>query len=300
MIGLAPSCFGKLPLHGDFIKINAGGPELNWLDGWLGQGLVRAGDQHGEAWSGVFDATPPLRFVRNLDGKTFMTGVLVCSQDRVGRRFPCAIYWTVTDRYARKHPAALPVLLSESLDRAEALLTSGSAGLDLDGFRNELAELASAGDPKAAQGRLDAFVKQSSAGALWPGLEPAAASLLLHNAVGLLGPSASPTFALGFPAPPSTDLAAFWLHAAAELRGRAGFPPLAVWGSAGLRLILREPTAAHFVASVLPSLDADGTCLLASEGLELDSLRSKAEARFGAVVQGGGTLKDLLAALKRG
>jgi len=300
VIGLAPSCYGKLPLHGDFIKINAGGPELGWLDGWLGEGLVRAGDQHGESWAAAFDAAPALRFVRNLDGKTFLTGVLACSQDRVGRRFPCAIYWAVNDRYARKHPAALPLLLSDSLDRAETLLTSGSAGLDLDGFRNELAELASAGDPKAAQGQLDALIKQSSSSALWEGLEPAAASLLLHNAVGLLAPAASPTFALGFPAPPSTGLAAFWLHAAAELRGRAGFPPLAIWSSAGLRMILREPTAAHFVASVLPSLDADGTCQLASEGLELDSLRSKAEARFGAVVQRGGTLKDLLAALRKG
>ena len=300
MIGLAPSCYGKLPLHGDFIKINAGGPELSWLDGWLGQGLVRAGEQHGEGWTTAFDAAAPLRFVRNLDGKTFLTGVLVCSQDRVGRRFPCAIYWAIGDRYARKHAAALPVLLSESLDRAEALLTSGSAGLDLDGFRHQLAELASAGDPKAAQGRLDAFVKQTASSALWAGLDAAAASLLLHNAVGLLGPAASPTFALGFPAPPSTELAAFWLHAASELRGRAGFPPLAIWSGAGLRLVLREPTAAHFVTSVLPSLDPDGTCQLASEGLELDSLRSKAQAHFGAVVQGSGTLKDLLTALKRG
>ena len=87
MIGLAPSCYGKLPLHGDFIKINAGGPELGWLDGWLGEGLVRAGDQHGESWAAAFDAAPALRFVRNLDGKTFLTGVLACSQDRVGRRF---------------------------------------------------------------------------------------------------------------------------------------------------------------------------------------------------------------------
>ncbi|MEO0990231.1 MAG: type VI secretion system-associated protein TagF [Pseudomonadota bacterium] len=86
--------YGKLPGTGDFLYHRVPKSVLRPLEDWLAKGMTAARESLGDGWADVFDAAPPWRFWigDSLAGQT-VTGVMIPSRDRVGRRFPALGFW---------------------------------------------------------------------------------------------------------------------------------------------------------------------------------------------------------------
>lgn len=85
--------FGKMPAVGDFFRI---GPPVGFVrvwDTWVQNALVSAQQTFGDAWDGHYMSAPIWRFslAAGLAGAQPVTGVMMPSVDRVGRRFPLTL-----------------------------------------------------------------------------------------------------------------------------------------------------------------------------------------------------------------
>ncbi|MEZ6186376.1 MAG: type VI secretion system-associated protein TagF [Planctomycetota bacterium] len=298
---LEVGCYGKLPLHGDFIRHRAG-PELRRIDAWLQEGLHELKQRLGaEVWSEAFFGMPTLRFMRTFaDTGRVVIGLICPSHGKVGREFPFLVYATLELRALKKRPSLLPLLCQDVLARAEDLALRGWEGIDLRGLLAKVDALATAVDVKATARELDRTLSQSTVGALWEACLPQGGAderaLLLANAHDLFGPRSRPRFPLVLPAPPDGAWAAVLLELAQAARQGEAFPPVVTWSAepfTGLRAILTEPSPSHFIPLFLPQLESDA-CVLASEGLESESLVEKARARYGPLAEASGSSLETL------
>jgi type VI secretion system protein ImpM len=85
--------FGKLPAHGDFVRRGLPAEFLKPWDEWLQAALPAARAALGEAWEAAWAAAPAWRFVlpAGACGPEPVAGVLLPSEDAVGRRFPLTL-----------------------------------------------------------------------------------------------------------------------------------------------------------------------------------------------------------------
>ena len=89
----ATGVFGKLPAHGDFLRRDLPLTFTDPWDDWLSRCLARFQQQDSAALGAQWDAAPGWRFVlpAGIAGERALAGVLLPSQDMVGRRFPLTI-----------------------------------------------------------------------------------------------------------------------------------------------------------------------------------------------------------------
>lgn len=94
--------FGKMPARGDFLRVGLPRSFTDPLDDWLSRALTAARADLGERWEAVWSAASTWRFVLppGACGPAQAVGVLLPSEDRVGRAFPLVI--------ARLGPASDP------------------------------------------------------------------------------------------------------------------------------------------------------------------------------------------------
>lgn len=81
--------YGKIHHRGDFVRFNLPQTFVTVWDDWLGSAML-AGRQSGDDWERRYDANTHHRFALSSDiaGPTPWIGVMSCSADKVGRRFP--------------------------------------------------------------------------------------------------------------------------------------------------------------------------------------------------------------------
>lgn len=115
--------FGKLPSHADFVSVPQG-PTASYFERWLCDAFGERGTLGDSAQAiGVQSGARPIRFLYAAPGDEggagdVLVGSLVESQDRVGRRFPFALYRSVwakgcRERFAFGVPALEAQLASD-------------------------------------------------------------------------------------------------------------------------------------------------------------------------------------------
>ncbi|MCG7623529.1 type VI secretion system-associated protein TagF [Epibacterium sp. Ofav1-8] len=84
--------FGKHPGYGDFLRANVDPAVGDHLETWLDRALSDIRDQQGQAWPTFWQQAQDLRFWigRGVLGRSLM-GVMRCSRDRGGRRYPLVL-----------------------------------------------------------------------------------------------------------------------------------------------------------------------------------------------------------------
>jgi len=138
----AKGAFGKIPSHGDFIRLGLPGSFIRAWDDWLQDGLMAARERLGGRWKDCYLSAPIWRFSlpAGMAGPQAVSGVLMPSVDRVGRQYPLTLALTApagssalrhfcnTALFERLEAIALETL-DQDLDR-EAL-AQALAGLEL-------------------------------------------------------------------------------------------------------------------------------------------------------------------------
>jgi type VI secretion system protein ImpM len=86
--------YGKVPAHGDFIRRRADVEFVAVWDAWLQAGFAASRQTLGAQWDGIYENAPIWRFCfgPKICGPDAMIGVMMPSQDRVGRRFPLTLF----------------------------------------------------------------------------------------------------------------------------------------------------------------------------------------------------------------
>jgi len=132
-------CFGKMPVHADFIKHNVSTREAVALDNWIQEGFMLMSRKHGEAWKEKLAAAPSFNFVWiGNNEERILAGALRPGTDRSGRCYPfCA--FTAMDRPALKEmQAVVPLARGEFFDALEATLARPWEDGDLPAFTRAL------------------------------------------------------------------------------------------------------------------------------------------------------------------
>lgn len=294
-------CFGKLPLHGDFIRHRAG-PELQEVDRWVQAGLLAVRGR--SDWEQAWPATPPLRFLRRYAASSrLLAGVIAPSRDSAGRDYPFLVAAVIEGKEVRRQPELAPLLCQPFFAAAEDVALRSWDGAGYRDVQAAVDRIAGDLDGKAAERRLGALLAETTFEQFvvdqlgdWDDRR----FLLLANAASLLGPRSRPRFALRLPGGgEAAGATACWLALVTALRGgAAGFGTLTTWSTgpggkeSGLRLVLGDPAGDQFLPLVMSHLPSDA-CDLAKEGLDSPGLMQKARDRFGPLADPRARLSEL-------
>lgn len=135
MTSFPSGCLGKLPLHGDFIRYNAGSPEVHELDHWIGDGIVHGYNELDSAWDRTFDAAPQARFVyRSPRTQRVLAGLFRPSVDRAGRRFPFLVYSILEPAAVGADLPYLPLALEPFIARAAEVGSWADGAINVNDF----------------------------------------------------------------------------------------------------------------------------------------------------------------------
>jgi type VI secretion system protein ImpM len=115
--------YGKVPAHGDFVRRGLPSSFVSPWDAWLAAGIAAARERLGPHWEAAWDSAPAWRFALppGMCGPDPVAGVMLPSQDQVGRRFPITLA-------ALLAPGAAPPDVAW-FDALEAAALAGQAGL---------------------------------------------------------------------------------------------------------------------------------------------------------------------------
>jgi len=252
---LSAGCFGKLPIHGDFIRHNVG-PEVDKLDEWIQGGIVSSRTAMGGAWDASFDGTPPHRFIYQAAGGRVVAGVMAASIDKAGRRYPFLVFTILDPKTMGGEITMLPAVLSSFFARAEEEAKTGWQGLDLKSFFVRIDSLALPADFEEAKQSIITFVAGQTNQAFFNGLfgsdKDPRKYMLIHNLVETLKGGIVPKYALRIPRASQDPEVSFWLELCRRLARRPSLPTLSLWGSgregaeAGLTLVFDELKVNYF------------------------------------------------------
>lgn len=126
-------CFGKLPIHADFIRHHAIG--IGPLDEWLSDGIYLAKSRMGKEWEGRFTQTAPWNFAFN-KGEQLWVGSMIPSHDMAGRCYPFLLFLEMNQKEIPIYHA--PAVFAPFLEEATGIIEKKGEGETLKPFLNRV------------------------------------------------------------------------------------------------------------------------------------------------------------------
>lgn len=280
------ACFGKTPVHGDFIRHRVG-PSLRAFDAWVGRAIFEG--RRRPCFDDAYDAGAAVRFVyapparRGGTALPPLVGAFAPSRDRSGRRYP----FIVAAEAPGLSAAQAPERLAPFLDAAVTLAAKAAAG-DVDHY--VLVEGAAAIDACAPRPAGAALRRPLGAFAaeVWGDFDDDRKRQVVSNVLTVLqGAEDGLRFPLGLD--PAAD-AAVWLALVERLGGPtswfgvyAGGPAV---GAPNLLAYTGAPHAHALLHLLVPGTDADGVVELEARAApplppHLDALLDDRALRLG-------------------
>ncbi|NOY85499.1 MAG: type VI secretion system-associated protein TagF [Nitrospirae bacterium] len=132
-------CFGKLPIHADFIRFQTAGDEIRALDRWFQEGIHLAKSRLGNQWPSIFRDATSWRFVfQTASSPSLLVGVFMPSYDRSGRSYPFFLFLRVDKKTFGGPEYFAPLCFSHFLDEAEDILKTAWHEVELKTFLGRL------------------------------------------------------------------------------------------------------------------------------------------------------------------
>ncbi len=305
-------CFGKLPIHSDFIRFSASGEEVRALDQWLQEGIHAAQSRLGRRWEADFAQADPWNFVFQVEGTdAFLIGTLAPSRDQAGRSYPFFFFLRVDRKRFAAPIQFAPMTYASFLGEADKLARSGGSGMRLKEFLDSLERfevpIPDGRPPAADEETYRRFLEGEKSGAFWAALfgafEHPKKYLIDQNLAAILGPmrrtaSSRLGFGLRFPLisleKNRNEDIPLWCDLMARMLKR---PPAGLnffWnrvpakGTPWMMLFLGPPAPKSFLSLIRPDLDGEFAYPLAPEtAAELHAVKEKVDAGRRAILENG-------------
>lgn len=115
--------FGKLPQYNDFIKYNAGGPEILKLDEWIQKGIKLGMEIMKESWKEAYRNSPAYNFIYPFtDSPNLIAGTIKPGFDKSRREYPFIVFATLPfSSINHDHYYLLPLMLTNPLERIKKI-----------------------------------------------------------------------------------------------------------------------------------------------------------------------------------
>ncbi|MBK8207949.1 MAG: type VI secretion system-associated protein TagF [Planctomycetes bacterium] len=256
-------CLGKLPLHGDFIRFNAAGAEINEFDHWIQEGIYQGYNELDSRWDSTFDAAPTARFIYTSPRtQRVIAGLFKPSVDKAGRRYPFLIYTVIEPGAMGAEIGYLPNAMGPFLTRARELLEWSESAINLSTFLSTFESLRFEPDMVEAKKEFARFVLTSNAGNYWSACFGSETDPRRYAAVGSTVEGAGTragSIAMRMPFSELDSEAAFWLELSRRLTDGKSLPTLVYWNvargdfPARLNLTWGELSPRYFLPFVLPT-----------------------------------------------
>jgi type VI secretion system ImpM family protein len=135
-LGLGPlGALGKLPAHGDFLRFGARGPGFEAFDEFLTTNIEWAEARTESAWTQAYPRAAVHAFAFRITEQrdALLTGAIVPSRDRAGRRFPFVVAAEAEPtRAVAAAPELLPLLLEPCWQAASETVVAARTHADYD------------------------------------------------------------------------------------------------------------------------------------------------------------------------
>ncbi|MFQ5587554.1 MAG: type VI secretion system-associated protein TagF [Nitrospiria bacterium] len=132
-------CFGKLPIHSDFIRFQVIGNEIRMLDQWVQEGIYYAKARLGQKWKETFHNAETWSFLfRPAASPSFLIGVFCPSRDRSGRSYPFFLFLRVDKSVFGAPIYFAPLCFDLFLKEAQGIAQTQWNGFDLSTFLSRL------------------------------------------------------------------------------------------------------------------------------------------------------------------
>jgi len=140
---LRPCCFGKLPIHSDFIRYNLTTREASALEKWVQEGVGCIARKHPRGWPPVYRHFPAHHFVLSgSEQERSLIGSLISSRDKSGRIYPFATMATIEGRLFNTNRATLPLVHGDFFRDCEALVKNSLATISVPALIQQVDRLA--------------------------------------------------------------------------------------------------------------------------------------------------------------
>ncbi len=227
-------CLGKLPLHGDFIRSNAAGAEINEFDQWIQEGIYQGYNELGSGWDAAFDAAPKAAFIYcSPRSRRIVAGMFKPSVDRAGRRYPILIYTLLEPSAVGNQLDFLPSAMAPFLAAAGELVQKSAELANLNAFLASLETLRFVPDTAGARQQFGRFVLITNAMKYWAGMFGSAEDPRRFAAVGgaVEGAGTRPPGSVALRLPYTEDPVevSFWQELARRLADGRALPTLTFW-----------------------------------------------------------------------
>lgn len=311
MSNFPSGCLGKLPLHGDFIRFNAAGAEVQEFDTWVQEGIYQGYQELDSKWDSSFDAAPVSRFVFcSPRSQRIVAGLFKPSVDKAGRRYPFMVYTIIEPGALGNDSAYIPWALEPFLARAKELADWSDSAISLNSFLASFESLRFELDLTEARKAFAKYVLTRSAGDYWAGAFGAADNMRRYAAVQLTSWAVDTrppeSTAIRFPVSEPEAEAAFWLDLARRFGASGSLPTLAFWNESlssappRLHLMFGKLSPMCFLPFVLPERQSSALKDLSAMQHVDPSLIDRARAQFEEVLSEPSLkLSDLLQRLPR-
>lgn len=141
---LSPCCFGKMPIHSDFIRYNLATREANALEKWIQEGVGCIARKHPKGWPLVYRDFPLHHFAfSGSEQEKSLIGSLISSQDKSGRIYPFATMATTGSWLFQTNRATLPLVHRKFYSDCTALMEGAREYTTVSTLIQHLEELAS-------------------------------------------------------------------------------------------------------------------------------------------------------------
>ncbi|MEN8141298.1 MAG: type VI secretion system-associated protein TagF [Thermodesulfobacteriota bacterium] len=169
-------CFGKMPLHADFIRHNVVSRESVALVNWLQEGVGEVQRRGKEEYKETLDNFGAISFVMiGSENDRTVVGTISPSRDKSGRKYPVATFSTVAEPLFLTMPATVPCVYDDFLKKAHGLAGGTRSELSLQDFCADVDRLARTGDELSRRTLLEkeiGLIKTMTVGEFWAGSFP--------------------------------------------------------------------------------------------------------------------------------
>lgn len=270
---------GKIPARPDFVRHQAGAPEIKFMDQWIHEGIAYLARRFPSDWKERLGGFSPIYcYIGGEASSPTLCGVIRASQDKSGRQHPFVDFATCSNAQMMLSLPYISYRFSAYLAQCGKLKETDGSDLDIDKLMQQSNVLGSLIPPFSeasfAQQRSESWVGKSSA-EFWQNILPGSnTGTRIHFARDVLqtlkmaanrGPERIAWgVRLPIPAGAASDaVVSFWLSLFVSVLGNQKWRPHVFWNphnteASSLTLYFRSPNASSFAQLISPESDEGG------------------------------------------